>query len=69
MYEYPGYEAYARFDHIRGMFTQRYLVILVYVINTRILVTDYCILFAHAPVMFTTQTDNLEIINLTFLYL
>ncbi len=50
--------------------TQRNLVIHipVYMINTSIPVTDFCILFAHSPVMFTTQTGDFEIVNLTFLY-
>ncbi len=67
--EYPSYEPYPGFDHIQDSVftcTQRNLVfhILVYMVNTSILVSDCCILFAQLPVTFidfNTNPGNFEI--------
>lgn len=62
--EYPGFEPYFGYDHIQGMMftcTQRNPVIHipVWMINTSIPVSDYCILFEKVPVnlyLFTMQS-------------
>lgn len=61
--KYPFYDPYPSFDHIQDMpftFTQKILVlhIPVHLIITSFLVSDYCIVFVRAPVVFIVYNTN-----------